>query len=152
MLHIINIYTYACMHIFKLFIYSLIFFNVITSKNTLPFSVCSMICLMAFFRLLARSISCSRGLKIAAGGRGEQGAVTVGGAVGGARTTPSPSTCSSAMVGGGADITLLAWASSLSVFNNESNFSFSTPHCTQKHPELLISQSQSTPQQPITKQ
>ncbi len=126
----------------------------ISSKNALPFSVCSMICLMAFFRLLARSISCSRGLKMAAGGRGKQVTVTVGGAVGGARTTPSPSTCSSAMVGGGADITLLAWASSLSVFNKESNFSFSTPHCTQN----ILSHSSANHrsfqaiQQPITKQ
>lgn len=96
-----------------------------------PFSVCSMICLMAFFRLLARNISCSRGLKMAAVGRGEQGAGTVGGTVGGASTAPSPSSCSSAMVGGGVAITLVAWDSSLSVFSRESNFSFKTPHCSQ---------------------
>lgn len=107
-----------------------------------PFSVCSMICLMAFFRLLALSISCSRGLKMADAAveeeeeeelvvRGEQGAELGGawGASGSGRRTPSPSSCSSAMVGGGAGgSTVVAWASSFRVFSRESSFSFRTPH------------------------
>lgn len=67
-----------------------------------PFSVCSIICLMAFFKLLALSISCSLGLKIAAVGRGEQGGGTESLSMGVVwEKCKSPSSCSSAMVGVG---------------------------------------------------
>lgn len=105
----------------------------------IPFSVCSMICLMAFFRLLALSISCSLGLKMAAAAEEEEevfvrGEQDVWGGWwwwrgGGGSTTPSTSSCSSAMVGGGAWWGMVeAWDSSFRVFSNESSFSFSTPH------------------------
>lgn len=42
---------------------------------------------------------------------------------------PSVSSCSSAMVGGGAGWGVLeAWDSSFRVFSKESSFSFNTPH------------------------
>lgn len=98
-----------------------------------PFSVCSMICRMAFFRLFARSISCSRGLKMdtAEGGGAERGEQD--GALRGeeGRWAGSGSRGSSAMVGeGGAGRADKAWDSSLRVFSRESSFSFSTPHCS----------------------
>lgn len=115
-------------------------------RAVVPFSVCSMICLMAFFRLLARSISCSLGLKMAAEEvvlvRGEHGVElggvwgTGGGWRGGGNMIPSASSCSSAMVGGGAGgRTVEAWDSSFRVFNKESSFSFRTPHWDTKTSE-----------------
>lgn len=92
-----------------------------------------MICRMAFFRLFARSISCSRGLKMdtAEGGGAERGEQD--GALRGeeGRWAGSGSRGSSAMVGeGGAGRADKAWDSSLRVFSRESSFSFSTPHCS----------------------
>lgn len=82
---------------------------------------------MAFFKLLALSMSCSRGRNI--WGRAVQDEPTDRSLEESpALPDPSPSSVSSAMVGGGFGRDEDAWDSSFSVFSNESSFSFRTEH------------------------
>lgn len=98
-------------------------------RARLPFSVCSMIWRMAFFRLLALSISCSRGRNI--WGRAGQAEPTARAPVEPEPQpppAPSPSSASSAMVGGGVGREDEACDSSSRVFSRESSFSLRTEH------------------------
>ena len=99
------------------------------SRARLPFSVCSMIWRIAFFRLLALSMSCSRGRNIC--GRAGQADPTARSPVEPEPQllpAPSPSSTSSAMVGGGVGREDEAWDSSSRVLRRESSFSFRTEH------------------------
>lgn len=91
-----------------------------------PFSACSMICRIAFFKLFARNINCSLGRKIC--GLGEQAGLSS--AMSHTMLAVSPSSCSSAIVGGGFGREDIAWDSSLSVLSSESSFSLRTEHCS----------------------
>lgn len=86
-----------------------------------------MIWRIAFFRLLALNMSCSRGRKIC--GRAEhaepRGRSPVELQL---PPVPSPSSTSSAMVGGGVGSEDVAWDSSSRVLSRESSFSFRTEH------------------------
>lgn len=101
--------------------------SIFMDSQSLPFSACSIIWRMAFFRLFALSINCSRGLNI--WGREVQDDPTER-SLEESQTLPepSPSSVSSAMVGGGFGRDVDAWDSSFSVFKRESSFSFKTEH------------------------
>lgn len=87
---------------------------------------------MAFFKLLALSMSCSRGRNI--WGRAVQAEPTESSLEESpALPDPSPSSVSSAIVGGGLGREEDAWDSSFSVFSNESSFSFRTEHYMKKN-------------------
>lgn len=86
---------------------------------------------MAFFKLLALSMSCSRGRNIwglAVHAEPTERSLEESPAL----PDPSPSSVSSAMVGGGLGREEDAWDSSFSVFSNESSFSFRTEHYMKK--------------------
>ena len=82
---------------------------------------------MAFFRLLALSMSCSRGRNIC-GREGHVDPTERSPVEPQPLPTPSPSSTSSAMVGGGVGREDEAWDSSSRVLRRESSFSFRTEH------------------------
>lgn len=87
---------------------------------------------MAFFKLLALNMSCSRGRNIwglAVHDEPTDRSLEESQAL----PDPSPSSVSSAMVGGGFGRDEDAWDSSFSVFSNESSFSFKTEHYKMKN-------------------
>lgn len=90
-----------------------------------------MICRMAFFRLLALNISCSRGRNIW-GLAVHEDPIERSLEESQALPDPSPSSVSSAMVGGGFGRDEEACDSSFNVFKRESSFSFRTEHCKWK--------------------
>lgn len=110
--------------------------NISMNSQSLPFSACSIIWRMAFFRLFALSINCSRGRNI--WGRAVHDDDPTERSVEESQTLPepSPSSVSSAMVGGGFGREVDAWDSSFNVFKRESSFSFKTQHYKYKAQEF----------------
>lgn len=109
----------------------------LSNSDLLLFSACSIICRTAFFRLFARSMSCSRGLKSLCG---ESFSVTFSSSFSfssvrdsslrsSSSCSSSSSSSSSTMGGVVREGGLMARASVFSVCSSRSSFSFRIPHC-----------------------